>query len=586
MSARTIRFVLLSLLLVGGCITSMHFAGLHAERNRLHIAAEQAHEQLSLYANSLQTLIDRYRTLPAILALDGELTQWLNQPLTPQLRQALNLKLEQINRTANSASLQVMDRNGMTIAASNWNLPSSYVGHQYGFRPYFTEAREHGTGRFYGVGVTTGIPGYFLSHSIEDTNGEFLGVIAVKLQFPEQEQAWSSSPHAFLVSDSLGIAFLTNRPAWRYRELTPIAEPIRKRLAQTRQYDQKPLVPTHLQVIRSLGEDGQVVRVQNDEIRGEYLWQQRRFDSEGWTLHLMQSTSGIPGNSRDASLAAGGAWIAVALLLLVVQQRWRIARLRRRDAEQLQRLVDARTQDLRTAQDSLVQAAKLAALGQMSAALAHEIKQPLTALQVHVGSLRLMLEDGDLDEARRAVPLYEELLERMASLAAHLKTYARQSPRGLQEPLALDDAIDKALQLLAPRLRDTDVDMSRQRNADAWVRGDAIRVEQILVNVLHNALDAMRDKDHPRLEITIYRTGTQWALAIQDSGGGIESQHLTRIFDPFFTTKPVGEGLGLGLAVSYAIAHDMGGALTVENKHDGACFTLLLNAYESSQELN
>ncbi|TBU73058.1 two-component sensor histidine kinase [Pseudomonas daroniae] len=579
MSSRSLRIVLLTALLLAGLCLSVYLAERQAERQRLAEAGQQAQEQLAAYAGTLQTLIDRYRALPAVLALDPELGEALQRPLTPVLQHRLNLKLEAINAAAHSSTLQVMNADGLGIAASNWRLPTSYVGHDYSFRPYFSEARSHDTGRFYAVGVTSGIPGYFLSHAVRDGSGRFLGTVVVKLEFPSIEQAWSQSPHVLLVSDRQGITFIANRAAWRYRELQAIPEAVREMLAATRQYDKKPLAPLSYRQRQSLADEGRLVRIDSPELAGDYLWETRALESEDWTLHLLRDTRSIADNTHAASLAAGGAWLALFLLGLVVHQRWRIARLRQRASDELQALVEQRTAALRTAQEGLVQAAKLAALGQMSAALAHEINQPLTALQVHLGTLRMILADGELEEARQSLVRHEELLQRMAALAGHLKTYARKSPGGLRETLELGAVLDKALQLLEPRLRDVEVHIQRTPEQPAWVAGDAIRLEQVLVNLIRNALDAMQDHPAPRLTIELELTDDHWALHIDDIGAGIDTEALPQLFDPFFTTKPVGDGLGLGLAVSYAIVRELDGDLQAANRPEGgARFTLRLPA--------
>ncbi len=585
MQTRLLRPLALIALLLCGLALSVYLAERQAERLRLQEAGQQAQEQLAAYAGTLQTLIDRYRALPAVLALDPELEAALQQPLTPVLQHRLNLKLEAINASAHSSTLQLMNAEGLDIAASNWRLPTSYVGHDYSFRPYFLEAQRQDTGRFYAVGVTSGIPGYFLSHAVRDGSGRFLGAVVVKLEFPGIEQAWSQSPHVLLVSDRHGITFIANRSAWRYRELQPISAKVRETLASTRQYDKKPLTPLHYQQRPTQADSGRLVRVDSPELAGDYLWETRELTSEGWTLHLLRDTRSIADNTHAAGLAAGGAWVAVFLLGLVLQQRWRIARLRQRTREELQALVEQRTADLRTAQESLVQAAKLAALGQMSAALAHEINQPLTALQVHLTTLRMILDDGELEEARQSLPRHEELLQRMAALAGHLKTYARKSPGGLRETLELGEVLDKAMQLLEPRLRDVPVSIHRDPAQGAWVSGDAIRLEQVLVNLLRNALDAMQGCASPQLRIDLTLRDGHWSLSIADSGTGIEPEALPQLFDPFFTTKPVGDGLGLGLAVSYAIVRELDGDLQAANRAEGgACFTLRLPATDAPEE--
>ena len=168
------------------------------------------------------------------------------------------------------------------------------------------------------------------------------------------------------------------------------------------------------------------------------------------------------------------------------------------------------------------------------------------------------------------------MLTRMAALTGHLKTFARKSPSGLRERLDLATVVDQSLQLLDARLRDEQVSLVLHLTRPAWMRGDAIRLEQVLINLLRNALDAMHGKPCKRLEIRLQADEQLWRLSVIDNGGGIAEEHLSQVFDPFFTTKPVGDGLGLGLAVSFAIVHESGGRLSVENGDSGAVFTLTL----------
>lgn len=154
--SRPLRLTLYTLLILAGAALAAGLAMRHAERQAQVDDAARANQQLALYANSLHTLIERYRTLPAVLALDPELRAALDGPVSADQQDALNRKLEKINGAAQSSTLELLDHTGLAVAASNWRLPSSYVGHNYGFRPYFSQTRIQGAGRFYAVGVTSG----------------------------------------------------------------------------------------------------------------------------------------------------------------------------------------------------------------------------------------------------------------------------------------------------------------------------------------------------------------------------------------------------------------------------------------------
>jgi two-component system C4-dicarboxylate transport sensor histidine kinase DctB len=575
---RALRLTLIVLLILAGTLAVAGWAMRQAAHRALIEDAARANEQLGLYANSLHTLIERYRALPAVLALDPELIGALGGPVNQTIQDALNRKLERINGAANTSTLELLDRTGLAVAASNWRLPSSYVGENYGFRPYFKQTQSQGTGRFYAVGVTSGIPGYFLSSAVTDPDGAFLGAMVVKLEFPELEREWRQGSDVLLVSDARGIVFIANQAGWRYRELQPLSANDRAELAATRQYDKQPLTPLEHTALNSFADNSYLVRVQGPEGEADYLWESLPLSAEGWTLHLLRRPLMAAEDGRNAAFAAAAVWLSLVFLVLFLNQRWRLARLRQRSREELERLVEERTRDLRTAQDGLVQSAKLAALGQMSAALAHEINQPLTTQRMQLATLRLLLDHGRVDEAYQALVPLEQMLTRMAALTGHLKTFARKSPGGLRERLDLALVVDQALQLLDPRIRSENVSTALHLVRPAWVRGDAIRLEQVLINLLRNALDAMREKPLKRLVIRIEAAQEQWRLSVADTGTGIAAEHMSNVFDPFFTTKPVGDGLGLGLAVSYAIVHELGGRLQAGNTADGALFTLTLPA--------
>ena len=581
-TSRALRMALYCLLILAGAALAGGWAMRQAERHALEESARRGPEQLSLYANSLHTLIERYRALPAVLALDAELVNALSNPVTPEVQAALNRKLERINGAAQSSTLELLDSSGLAVAASNWNTSNSYVGHNYGFRPYFSQTRSQGSGSFYAVGVTSGIPGYFLSSAVLDADGRFLGAMVVKLEFPQLEREWSHGNDILLVSDARGIVFIANQPGWRYRLLRPLDDSDRNEISVTRQYHNQPLTLMNTHTLRSFAENSSLTRVEGPDGPADYLWGSLPLSPEGWTLHLLRRPANVAEDIRNAALAGAGLWLTVVFLGLFLLQRWRLARLRQRNREELEQLVEARTRDLRTAQDGLVQSAKLAALGQMSAALAHEINQPLTAQRMQLATLRLLLDHGRIDDAYKALEPLEQMLTRMAALTGHLKTYARQSPSGLREKLDLANVVDQSLQLLEPRLKDEQIDLHVNLQRPAWVRGDAIRLEQVLINLLRNALDAMGDKPRKHLEIRIEADQQLWRLTVTDSGGGIADEYLGKIFDPFFTTKPVGDGLGLGLAVSYAIVHEIGGRLTACNHVDGAQFTLTLPIAQES----
>ena len=572
------RVLLTVLVIVAGLLVSLWLGGRYAEQRAWDERSVEARGQLQLYAQSIRTLVERFSSVPEVLALDSDIRSLLRAPHDRQLRLALNQRLERLNAAAGSTVLYLLDAQGETLVASNWRDWSSFVGNNYAFRPYFQNALREGGARYFAVGVTTGIPGYFLSHVVRDEDGSLIGVLVVKLELEELQREWVDQPGVLLVADSHQVAILSNRPAWRFRTLQALDDQARAELIDVRKYAEQALKPLPSRVHRYIDDETAWTRMDGPDGARDYLWQRMTLPDEGWTLHLLSD----PGNLADARLsyrlAAAGVWMTFAFLLLFLFQRRKNQRLQAGIRERLEREVALRTAELRQAQEGLVHAAKMAALGQMSAALAHEINQPLTALQMQLGSLRLLLDSGRPEAVRDGLQRIDGLLQRMAALTGHLKTFARKTPAGLSERLCLGDVLEQALQLLAPRMRSEQVELRTQIDDEAEVLGDAIRIEQVILNLLHNALDAMAESESRILLVRIAREDDGCLLSVEDSGGGIAEETLGRVFEPFFTTKPVGQGLGLGLAVSYGIVRDLGGTLEAHNGELGAVFTLRLPA--------
>lgn len=572
------RVLLTVLVIAAGLLVSLWLGGRYAEQRAWDERSVEARGQLQLYAQSIRTLVERFSSVPEVLALDSDIRSLLRAPHDRQLRLALNQRLERLNAAAGSTVLYLLDAQGETLVASNWRDWSSFVGNNYAFRPYFQNALREGGARYFAVGVTTGIPGYFLSHVVRDEDGSLIGVLVVKLELEELQREWVDQPGVLLVADSHQVAILSNRPAWRFRTLQALDDQARAELIDVRKYAEQALKPLPSRVHRYIDDETAWTRMDGPDGARDYLWQRMTLPDEGWTLHLLSD----PGNLADARLsyrlAAAGVWMTFAFLLLFLAQRRKNQRLQAGIRERLEREVALRTAELREAQDGLVHAAKMAALGQMSAALAHEINQPLTALQMQLGSLRLLLDSGRPEAVRDGLQRIDGLLQRMAALTGHLKTFARKTPAGLSERLCLGDVLEQALQLLAPRMRSEQVELRTQIDDEAEVLGDAIRIEQVILNLLHNALDAMAESETRILLVRIAREDDGCLLSVEDSGGGIAEETLGRVFEPFFTTKPVGQGLGLGLAVSYGIVRDLGGTLEAHNGELGAVFTLRLPA--------
>ncbi len=353
------------LILLAGTVASMFAAGQWAWHRSLLDESESVQRQLGLYGQSLAQRIDRYRTLPEVLALDAQLLGALQRTLSPTEVQQLNLKLEQANGASQSSTLTLLNREGLAVAASNWRTATSNVGVDYSFRPYVQQALAQGRGSFYGIGVTTGEPGYFLSQAIRDETGHVLGLVVIKIALQELERQWLQTPDIVLASDAHGVVFLASQDVWRYRLLEPLDDEERRELNATRQYADQPLRALDLRVDEHMDNGGRLVQVQPahdmPSLPGRALWQTQPLPGTPWQLHLVHATHSSVADSRWAAAAGGGGWLALSLLVLFARQRQRLARLRQRSRQELETVLQQHAQELRTAQDGIVQAAQQAA---------------------------------------------------------------------------------------------------------------------------------------------------------------------------------------------------------------------------------
>ncbi len=358
------------LVMIGGTVLCAVSAGHFAGQRALAGESAQVRRQLQLYAQGLQQRIDRFGTLPQVMALDPDLLAALREPPRPAGRQRLNLKLFQANQVTRASTLTLVGRDGVAVAASNWDQPSSNVGEDYSYRPYYLQAMSSGHGRFYGIGMTTGVPGYFLSHAIDDADGTRLGVVVIKIELSALEQEWVSSQDVVLASDNHDVVFLASQDAWRYRLLRTLGREERNEMLASRQYADRSLQPLRARTERVLEDGGRIVRMADPALPRPVLWQSIALPEEDWQLHLLHDASGAGAVARSAAIGGGAAWLALGFLVLFVQQRHRLSAHRQRSRRELETLLKQHAQELRSAQDGLLQAAQDADRG-LSRSLEH-----------------------------------------------------------------------------------------------------------------------------------------------------------------------------------------------------------------------
>lgn len=522
-------------------------------------------QSLLLTSRAVEAEIDRFRALPDVAGEDARIRAALTDPRA--LDQA-NRYLETVAAHAGASELFLINADGHTIAASNWNRPGSFVGQDYGFRPYFRQAMDQGRGQFYAIGVTTGVPGYFLSTRVQ--SGPMTGVLVVKVDLRPLQQTWQAAGAQVALADADGVIFLSGREDWLYRPLAPLSPDRLAHLESTRAYDGVALGTASPLLDRApLGADaaGRDWVARLSVLPG----------GTGWRLIASRPAAAITGVAAGWAFAAALLALAVAGLFKTWDQRRQIIALRLSQSEKLEAMVASRTADLarevearrqaeadlRAAQEHLVHAEKMAALGRMSTAIVHEISQPLAAMEATLTAAELSLPATDCKTAPRLLTA-KGLIRRMQRTTKHLKSFGRKET-GELTLIDLRPVITSAIELVTPRARAVGVVPDvRLPPRPVPVLAGSVRMEQVAVNLILNALDAVEGLPDAKVCVALdVVAGGQLRLVVSDTGTGIAPDVLPRVTEPFFSTKTTGEGLGLGLSICKAILAEFGGVLAI-----------------------
>ncbi|MBU4610622.1 sensor histidine kinase [Achromobacter sp. GG226] len=585
------------------CVLACGYAAYHLSNQAgIRALADNGERQLELHARAVQGEISTHTYLPSLLELEASVTRLLLIP-TDYRRQRVNEYLEGLNSRSGSRAIYVMDTSGRVLAASNWRDADSFQGEDLSFRAYFQDAMQGRPGRFYGIGSTTGEAGYYLAHGLRN-DGEIIGVAVVKIRLDTLEQRWERARLEAFVSDANGIIILSSDPARRLKAVRPLDDDQRARLAGSLQYHW-----TRLDELTPLAREpfgaGELLTLPAADANAppiRYLAQTLPLVDPPWEFTLLSPLQDVQREAWRNGLLAAVAFALVAFLLIAWNERRKVVstRLAAREAleeanSQLERKIADRTahlrasndllraqirerrqaeETLRKAQDDLVQAGKLAVIGQMSTSIAHELNQPLAAVRTLAGNSVRFLQRGNLEVTASNLHTINSLIDHMGRITASLRAFARRSDDTGRAQLG--KAVDAAIFLLHSRLETTPVTLVREVD-DVPVGIDQTRLEQILVNLIVNALDAMAPQRDRRLWLHGETDGKRYCLTVRDNGPGVPPEARVHLFEPFFTTKPGEQGLGLGLTLSASLAAAAGGNLAVQHPTEGGtAFVLTL----------
>ena len=531
----------------------------------------RAELRLALYSGNLLSELRRNAIVPQLLARDPTLIAALDSDNFTQSTQRLISFVDEIG----AESLMLLDADGRTVAATDRNR----LGSQHRTEPYYIDAIRSNTTVFSVIERESG--GYRFTYSRRLEFGPtVLGVIVVEVDLLKFERAWAGISDAVLVTNSEGTIILATESRWRgsteedaLARQTPQSA-VQRAIQATSDWTTLP-PDTYLQ--------GQAV-----------MRLESRIPFRGWRMASFTTYASVRERVNGVlalEIMGFAIFLALAFYLLSRKSAVRMALFQRESAEL--RALNARLQQeiaerervqetLAVAEQTLAQSSKLAALGEMSAAVSHELNQPLAAMKTYLAGSRLLLRRNRPEEAMSSFGRIDDLIERMGGITRQLKSYARKGSETFS-PVDMGAALNSSLSMMEPQLKQRQVEINRVLpETPVSVMGDQMRIEQVMVNLLRNALDATKLVKNPRVDI-ILTAGEIASLTVRDNGPGIED--LDALFEPFYTTKQPGDGVGLGLAISSGIVNDLGGRLMARNgQNGGAVFEIQLPMLEDEME--
>lgn len=551
---------------------------------------------LNLAVKGLRVTLERYKPIPDLIAARPELRLLFAEPENEWARDNASKLLSETALALGASEVFIEDVEGNPIIS----VPSlatnpqeqSKTRSQFPHRPYFNQIVAGGLGQFYALGTADGQRGFFYTAPVR-VRERIRGLVTIKFDVKRFEAAWNEGAYDIIVRDSNDIIFMSSQPDWRLKSMAKLAPDQTRAISESNQFPLELVIPLN---IHSEPLNATIDRIQINEngMQQDYIATTSLIARAGWRVTILTPTL-EPLAYVKVILIGCLLFVALgaAIAFSVWQRRRRVFELIavQRDAQEaLERRVDERTfelnlanrrlkaeiedrkiaeQRLRKTQKDLVQAGKLAALGQMSAAISHEMNQPLAAIKAYAENSITFLSRDMKDDAVDNVQQISLLADRMSKIARHLRNFARR-PQEKNKAVPVLPVIDDSLSIMRPKISETSavVEFSRPEQ-EHYVIGGQVRLQQVFVNLISNALDAVSDQKSPKIEIDIVAKGKQTIVSVRDNGGGLSEDQTKLLFDPFYTTKDPGKGLGLGLSISYNIVHDFGGQLTAKNHPDG-----------------
>ncbi|CAH6782915.1 Histidine kinase [Vibrio chagasii] len=576
--------------------------GGHWVWNTSHQSLLNDHQSnLDRFSVHIASQLDKFAHIPELLSKDKELVDALHSPSNTAQIELTNRYLEHVNTVIQASDTYLLDSIGTTIAASNWNLKHSFVGRNFAFRPYYQQAIQGHEKQYFALGSTSGKRGYYYSYPVSYA-AEIIGVIVVKMDLSSIEASWQGKQSFFVADDKDQIIFMSSNPEWLFKSLQPLDNAQQARIRENQQY-----LDTQIESLHFSGDlEGATssIRSSHPLVREKFFTSSRFLPDPGLTVRVFSPTHlvwwDLVAYMVVLSLVFAIIYLVIQLNLHRQHRRAQIDRLQSEANQKLEFQVLERTSELhgeikqrietervlRHTQDELIQAAKLAVLGQMSASISHELNNPLAAIRSYADNGRLFLAKEKIDRVDDNLSRISALTDRMAKISHQLRSFAKKSTAEELHTLQILPILHSSKELMKPQFKSERVKLNElPETFDVCVLANAIQLEQVIINLLTNAVQAMEEQDDKQLAILLEIKETDEAqdntllIHIDDNGPGFTSSSSGNFFEPFHTTKK--NGLGLGLSISQQIISGINGKLTTgTSPQGGARFSIELPVIE------
>lgn len=551
-AARIAVAVILLLAIVTVAITNNVLTRRYTEATR-----NGAEVRLAFYTGNLLAELRKAQVVPLLLSRDPELINALSSDVYTMTSQRLLSYRDEIG----ADSLMLLDTSGRTVAATD----RTRLGETHRQDPSFVEALR-GSGTVFTRVAQPGGPSAFYYARKVTLDRRTLGVIVVGVDLRQFESRWAGISDAVMVTDSQGQVILATEPRWRGLQEAEALEALS--------------APSAIDRAIMAAADFVSLPAEAYFRREGVIRTDARVPFQGWRMAVFTPYASVRERVNAVLALEITAFAVLLALTFYLSSRKAVGRLRlfQRESNELRALNERLSReiaereraqaDLSAAEATLEQSSKLAVLGEMSASVSHELNQPLAAMKTYLAGARLLLQRRRHEEAMSSFQRIDDLIERMGAITRQLKSYARKGGEAF-EPVDLRKALSSALAMMEPQLKARSVTITRSVPSEpVMVRADRLRLEQVIINLLRNALDATQGAPDPRVDLLV-TVGRRASLVVRDNGHGIED--LDALFEPFYTTKRPGDGVGLGLAISSGIVSELGGRLTARNAQtDGA----------------